>query len=90
MTDVNPTIADVNPMLGDVNSTLTKVNPTSEKPIQTSVPNPKPQLAKKSMVIEDGSFKLISNIKSSRPYSLWEWHIALGHFNYCDVLYMAL
>jgi hypothetical protein len=86
--DVNPTVADVNPPIADVNPTSPKVNSTSETPIQTSVPNPKPQLAKKSTVLEDGSFKMISDIKSSRPHSLWEWHVALGHLNYRDVLYM--
>jgi hypothetical protein len=78
-TNTKPTIVAVDP----------QIQPTPEKPIQTSVPNPKPQLAKKSMVVEDGLFKLISNIKSSQPHSLWEWHVALRHLNYCDVLYMA-
>lgn len=29
------------------------------------------------------------DIKSSFPKSLWEWHVALGHLNYRDVLYLA-
>lgn len=38
---------------------------------------------------EEALAKASTDIKSDFPKTLWEWHVALGHLNYDDVLYLA-